>query len=296
MNILIIGASGLVGSYCFDFFSKLKSYKIIGTHVTQAYKDTQYFNPLESNIDLFLNHIKFSPDLIIHCAALTNVEYCEENEVESFENNVLITQKVVSFCLDKKIKLVYFSTDYIFDGINGPYKEDDIPCPINIYGKHKLEAEQKVQLLNEYLILRVTNVYGNELRNKNFIARLISNIRNNVVQSIELPFDQLATPIYAKDIAIMTSLLIENQKNGIYNLASTDYINRYQLAIKVLNYFPDNKLTIRPISSEILSQKAARPLKGGLLNYKFIIQFPDFCFTNVDSFIQNQLNNGIKKH
>ena len=293
MKILIIGASGLVGSHCLHYF-KEKKVSVIGTHLNYETNETQYFNPLEDNEFDFLNQLSFIPDVIIHCAALTHVDYCEENAEESYEKTVLSTQKVVSYCLEKNIKMVYISTDYVFDGKNGPYKETDEVNPINIYGKHKLEAERLVQSLNDFIIARVTNVYGEEERSKNFIAFLLTALNSTELKNLNLPFDQFATPVYARDIAKMLYLLLRDNKKGIYHFASTDYYNRYQLALKTASFFPKNRsVTIQPISTHTLKQKAIRPLNGGLLNNKFAKEYPEFKNTNIDSFILKTFNNEI---
>jgi dTDP-4-dehydrorhamnose reductase len=201
---------------------------------------------------------------------------------------------VVEYCKSQNIKLVYISTDYIFDGFNGPYTENEIPNPSNVYGKHKLEAELIVQELKDYIIARITNVYGEEERSKNFIAHLLILIKSKTYKTFNLPYDQFATPIYAGDIARMLYLLISDRKKGIYNLSSTDYYNRYQLASKVKSYFSEaDHLNLNPISTQSLQQKAKRPLSGGLLNNKFITEYPKFELTNVDAFILKTIKNGI---
>jgi len=293
MNILVIGASGLVGSHCLNYFAE-KQLSVIGTHLKFETEKTFFFDPLSKDGFDFLNNNNFIPDTIIHCGALTNVDYCEENIDESYNLTVKSTKLVVEYCKSQNIKLVYISTDYIFDGFNGPYTENEIPNPSNVYGKHKLEAELIVQELKDYIIARITNVYGEEERSKNFIAHLLILIKSKTYKTFNLPYDQFATPIYAGDIARMLYLLISDRKKGIYNLSSTDYYNRYQLASKVKSYFSEaDHLNLNPISTQSLQQKAKRPLSGGLLNNKFITEYPKFELTNVDAFILKTIKNGI---
>lgn len=289
MKILIVGASGLVGSHCVNAL-KNDSHEVIGTYLNFQTPETVYFDPLSSSDkSLNINHIK--PEIIIHCGALTNVDYCENNEEESKIATVSSTEALVNYCKQNNVKLVYISTDYVFDGEQGPYQEEAITNPINVYGKHKLEAELLVKSLDKYLIIRVTNVYGEEERSKNFIARLAIWLKNNETKKLDLPIDQFATPVYAGDIARMLSRLISDYKTGIYNLSSTDYYDRYRLALKVKSYFPDNtSVSLNPVQTHNLNQAAKRPLNGGLLNIKFIQQYPDFEFSNVDSFM-NRINN-----
>lgn len=293
MKILVIGASGLVGSHCMRYL-KEKEISVIGTHRNFEQIDTFYFDPLNKNCFDFLNINHFSPDVIIHCGALTHVDYCEDHQNDSFNQTVESTRRIVDYCTQNRIKLVYISTDYVFDGINGPYFESAEVNPINVYGKHKLAAEELVKKLEKYLIVRITNVYGEEARSKNFISSLVSLIKSNEERILKLPFDQYATPTYAGDIAKMIYLLLAEKKVGVFNLASTDFYSRFQLALKVKSFYPDsNNLKIEPISTKVLNQKARRPLNGGLLNVKFLNQFPDFEFTNIDKFIYKTQRNEL---
>ena len=189
-------------------------------------------------------------------------------------------------------RLVYISTDYVFDGEDGPYSEDADVNPINAYGKHKLEAEQLVLAeVPNSLVIRITNVYGDEERGKNFIARLVTNAIKGEPMDLKLPIDQFATPVNAYDIARVIYLLLRDKKSGIYNASGSDYVNRFQLATRVASYFPSKSITLQPIRTSELGQAAPRPLKGGLINYKFISEYPDFVFSNVDDYLKARKEN-----
>jgi dTDP-4-dehydrorhamnose reductase len=293
MKVLVVGASGLVGGHCFQYF-KEKNIEVIGTHRNYKVADTFFFDPSLENCFYFLTEQAFKPDIIIHCGALTNVDYCEDNQIESYNLTVKSTEVIADFCKKNSIKLIYLSTDYVFDGESGPYSEIDHINPINVYGKHKSEAEKIVKETENFIIARVTNVYGEEDRSKNFIAHLLSIIDAGVEKTFKLPFDQFATPIYAGDVAKMLYLLVKEDKNGIYNLSSTDYYSRYQLAKKVKSYFNNTyHLNLEPISTKVLQQKAKRPLNGGLLNIKFSNEFPNFEYSNIDNFILKTIKDGV---
>lgn len=289
MNIFIVGASGLVGSHCLDLFSS-NGHNVKGTYFNYPTANTIYFDPLEQDLSSYFFKINFHPDIILHCAALTNVDYCELNPKESYEKTVESTKKIAKYCVENKIRLIYISTDYVFDGTMGPYLEGADVNPLNIYGIHKLESERIVSTVDDYLIARITNVYGEETRSKNFISRLILNFQNSEEKNLALPSDQFATPIYSGDVARMLWLLVRDKKKGVYHLSSTDYYNRYQLAIKIKSYFEENT-TVKLFSVNTLNsrQVALRPLYGGLLNIKFTGEYPTFEFTNVDSFILKNL-------
>lgn len=293
MKVFIVGASGLVGSHCLSVF-KSRGWEVLGTHLNFPTVSTVQFNFLTDDLNQFFTISNFHPDVIIHCAALTNVDYCENNIEESYEKTVMSTNKIVEYCKNTQICLAYISTDYVFDGKSGPYTEEAVVQPLNVYGKHKLACEKLVGAVPNHLILRITNVYGEEERSKNFISRLISDLKNNIQKDLSLPYDQFATPIYAGDIARMILTLVLDSKRGIYHFSGTDYYNRYQLAAKVLTYFENNRvLTIKPIQTLNSNQAAIRPLNGGLINRKFINEYPEFTFENVDSFILKVLKHEL---
>ena len=288
-KILIIGASGLVGNNCHRYFSSKEELKVIGTYFTYQTEGTVFFDTLNpKNADNFDIH-KFNPDVIVHTGALTWVDYCEEHQQESFQKTVVSTKNVIQLCQELDARMVFISTDYIFGGKKGPYLEDTRTQPLSIYGKHKLEAELLVRSeINDHLILRITNVYGDEERNKNFIARLLVEFKEGKKLELGLPYDQYSTPINAWDIGRAMYLLLKDHKQGIYHIASTDYLNRVQLAQRVLKYFPENDSKIIPLKTEDIDPPAERPLMGGLKAYKFLAEYPDFVFSNVDDYLRTQ--------
>jgi dTDP-4-dehydrorhamnose reductase len=285
-NVLVIGASGLVGSNIIQYFKT--EYNVLGTYFSYKTENTIF---LDVNDYDSINHVEiesFKPNVIIHCGALTNVDLCELENEKSYLNTVQSTQNIIKLSEKYGAKLIYISTDYVFDGVNGPYDENDSPNPINVYGEHKLKAENLVKNLNDFLIIRITNVYGNELRNKNFISRIINQIQKKESIVLTLPYDQFATPINSSDIAKALILLINKKCKGVYNISSTDYLNRVHLAQKVLSHFAYNNFTLKTLPTAELNQSAKRPLNGGLKNNKFVNEFPDFLFTNVNDYLSSQ--------
>src|SRR5690606_32448593 len=129
-------------------------------------------------------------------------------------------------------RFVYLSTDYVFDGEKGFYTEEEPVNPLSVYAEHKLQAERLVQEYfdGKWLILRITNVYGDEIRGKNFVARLVENMLKQEPMHLRLPVDQYATPANAYDVARAIFVLLSDKKYGIYHIGSTDYLNRVQLA------------------------------------------------------------------
>ena len=290
MKVFISGASGLVGGNCFHFFKSV-GWQVVGSHHSYATDYTVPYNTLvphhPSNFDIRA----FNPDYILHCGALTWVDYCEDHVEESFQKTVQSTKNLVELAQSIGAKLIFIGTDYIFDGKNGPYSENDPQNALSVYGQHKLEAEQYVlSKIPKSLVLRITNVYGKELRNKNFVMRLIDNINKGEKMELKLPYDQYATPVNAHDIARALQLLMSDRKEGVYHIASTDYLNRVQLAQRILSYFPQHKVKIEAISTTEINPPAARPLLGGLRTDKFLSEYPTFQFGNVDDFLKQILS------
>ncbi len=291
MKVVIIGASGLVGGNMLKYFS-MQNWKVLGTHFSYPTKDTIPFDTLNPKNDQESYDLvkKFAPDWIVHCGALTWVDYCEEHPKESYEKTVVSTINMIELAKDLNAGFCYLSTDYVFDGKEGPYTESHEVNPLSVYGKHKLEAEQHVQNSGlNHLILRITNVYGDEERGKNFIARLLSLAKEGKTEHLKLPKDQYATPVNAKDVARATHVLISDQKDGIYHIASTDYMNRMQLAQRVLSNFPDANITMEALRTNQMNQAASRPLYGGLISKKFNREYPEFMFTNIDDYLKDKL-------
>jgi len=288
MNILIIGGSGLIGSNINKVLSSNLNYnKITATHLSFPCNNTVYYDPLLTAPD-YIENTKWN--VIINTGALTNVDFCEDNIDLSYRSTVESNKKLLDLAKRDQARFIYISTDYIFDGINGPYYEQDAPNPINIYGKHKLEAERLSITYSNSLIIRVTNVYGDEIRKKNFLARIVNELNVGNTLTIDAAFDQLATPINALDVARAIDVLITDDKVGIYHLSSTDYMSRVQLLQKINQYF-NNRVNIIAKSTADLNQRALRPLSAGLIASKFRQEYPNFIFSNIDDYI-NSINYG----
>jgi dTDP-4-dehydrorhamnose reductase len=288
MRILIIGASGLIGSNCLRYLGE-QGHDVLGTYYSYPAKDTIFLDTLNPENPQNADLKGFSPDIILNCGALTHVDYCEHNPDESYAKTVESHAHVLRWADELKARVVYISTDYVFDGVAGPYREEDAVNPISVYGRHKLEAEQATLEQNpDNLVLRVTNVYGDEERGKNFVARIVDQAKNGQKLMLNLPVDQYATPVNGLDVARALHLLLRDGKTGIYHIASTDFLNRVELALKVLNYFPGAKYELHPKRTSELNQPAARPLMGGLITAKFSAEYPTFLFSSIDDYLSGR--------
>ena len=264
--------------------------EVLGTHFSFPTDTTVFFNSLDLTDENNPDVKAFNPDVIVHCGALTHVDYCEDHEEESYQKTVQSTVNLLELAKECNARFVFISTDYVFDGIDGPYKEEDAFNPLGVYAAHKLLGEDTVRASGiSHLILRITNVYGDEIRGKNFIARIIHQCKEGKELSLKLPVDQYATPVNAWDVARAMWVLLQDNKEGEYHIASTDYMNRVELAKRILQNFPEAKFELIPMLTEDLKQTAKRPLTGGLLTEKFSIEYPDFLFSNVDDYISSKV-------
>lgn len=290
MRVFIAGASGLVGSNCLEHFTE-QGWEVVGSYFSYAVPGAVYYNTLEPGDTANFDIVTFNPDVIVHCGAMTHVDNCETQPEESYKQTVQSTINLVQVARKCNARFVYMSTDYVFDGVHGPYVEEDKVKPLSVYGRHKLEAEQyALDEITNTLVLRVTNIYGKEARGKNFIARIVQQCKDKQKLTLKLPYDQYACPTNAWDIARCMYLLLKDNKTGIYHIGGTDYTNRVQLALRVLQYFPDAEYDLIPMSTAELNQPAARPLIGGFVTVKFNKEYPDFLFGNVDSYLKESLS------
>lgn len=290
MKVFIAGASGLVGSNCMKHFTE-QGWEVKGSYFSYQTPGTVFYNTLDPEHKDNFDILGYKPDVIVHCGAMTHVDYCETHEDESYQQTVQSTLNLIAIAKQCGARFVYISTDYVFDGKEGPYREDAPINPLSVYGRHKLEAEQRsLNDIEHTLVLRVTNVYGDEARGKNFVARIVDQCRNNQKLTLKLPYDQYASPTNAWDIARAMFVLLRDGKTGIYHIGGTDYMNRVELALRVLQYFPNAQYELIPMNTTDLNQPAARPLLGGFVKAKFSSEYPEFLFGNIDSYLKAKIS------
>lgn len=289
MKVLIVGASGLVGGNCLQLFNEKGEWEVAGTFYSYQARNTVFYDTLHPTNPMNFDVDGFAPDVVVHCGALTHVDYCEEHAVESHQKTVHSTLNIIELCRKHSARMVFISSDYVFDGAGGPYDESAPVNPLSVYGKHKLEAEELVrEHIADHLIIRITNVYGDEERGKNFIARILDQIKKGQKLTLKLPGDQFATPVNAADVARCLYHLIRDRRKGTYHIASTDYMSRVQLSLRILEHFPNAEYDLYVHTTEALGQKAARPLQGGLKNKKFMDHYPAFTFSTVDDYLRRK--------
>jgi len=260
MKTLIIGASGCLGGILAEDFVSLGPSR--GTYCSHPLQGLVHLDATDSAETRRVIE-EFSPALVLHCGAFAHVDGCEEKPAESYRVNVEGTRNVVEALRGSPAKYVFFSSDYVFDGQAGPYREDDPPNPIQVYGRHKLDAERLIQdRLDNFLIVRVHGVFGWERQGKNFVVRLIDLL--SLGKTMTVPSDQIGSPTYAPNLSDALRELIQKDGRGVYHLVGTTVIDRYSFARLAAKVFDLDEKLLTPRTTAELKQKAARPLKSGL--------------------------------
>ena len=204
-----------------------------------------------------------SPDVIINLAAMTDVDKCESDPRLAYEINVVGVQNI---CEVFNGKIVHISSDYVFDGKNGPYNVFDRVCPISVYGKTKLESERVITNANsENLIIRANVLYDYNANTKaSFLNWVIKSLRHG--QQINVVEDQYNNPTWTNSLAKVIELSLIKNLKGIIHWGDSDFLSRYEFAKIIAAKFSLESNLIRPISTLELGQKAPRPLNSGLIS------------------------------
>ena len=235
----------------------------------------------------------FYPDIIINCAAFTDVDGAEKEKDAAWKINVTSVENLVKYGKTKDAHLIHFSTDYIFNGENGPYNEEDLPDPLSYYGRSKLAAENVITLGGiKYTIIRTNVLYG-ALRNgrPDFVTWVYESLRMG--KEIKIVDDQINNPAYADDIVDAVSKIVDFDKTGIYNIGGPEFISRYEFTLRIANYFGLDKKLISPVKTEIFNQPAKRPLKSGLITLKAETEFGFRAHTIEETFQLMQREYGL---
>lgn len=262
-KVLIIGISGLLGSRAFEVGKD--KYKVYGTFNTHKIKGDNFFElDVTKRKKVFEVIEKIKPDLVIDTHALHNVDYCETHPEEAWLVNVDGTRNVAEACKKIGCKMVFISTDYVFDGEKLKYSEKDKPRPLNYYAKTKLIAERVLDALDvNYIIARTAVLYGKGGMGKlNFVLWTIQKLRNR--EKIRIVTDQLNNPTFADNLAEILFALYEKDAKGIFHTVGKDCLSRYEFALKIAEIFDLDSKLIQPITTPELNQIALRPRRVDL--------------------------------
>jgi dTDP-4-dehydrorhamnose reductase len=257
MKVVVTGAAGQLGQ---DVLLELerKNHQAFGA-------DRQQLDiTKEDDVLAFISEVK--PDVILHCAAYTNVDAAEENEEAAYQVNAAGTEYLAKAAKQNGAKMMYISTDYVFDGTaSEPYEVDEPTKPLGAYGRTKLAGEQLLQKhLDEFFIVRTAWVFG--IHGNNFVKTMIRLGKER--GEVGVVHDQIGSPTYTVDLARFMVELMETEKYGIYHATNSGICSWYEFAVEIFKQ-ADIKVTVNPLTSDQFPRPAARP-KYSVLSKKMI--------------------------
>lgn len=264
MKVLVTGANGQLG---YDVVKELQKQNIECYGASRQDFDIVDFEVTENFIKNYM------PDVVIHCAAYTAVDKAEDEQVLCYLVNVSATDNIAKICKKINAKMLYISTDYVFDGNkDGFYEVDDEPNPINVYGKTKLLGEQAVQkILDKYFIVRISWVFGEH--GNNFVKTMLHLGKER--KEINVIADQYGSPTYTADLAPLLVEMIQTEKYGIYHATNEGVCTWAEFAEEIFK-IAGIDVKVNHITTAEYPTRAKRPLnsrlsKEKIINNKFII-------------------------
>ncbi|NOZ80393.1 MAG: NAD(P)-dependent oxidoreductase [DPANN group archaeon] len=260
-HLVITGSSGFVGS---NLYHALKgSFRVTGLSRNPSPTTDELIDLTDAEKTLVLVS-RLKPDIIIHCAALTNVEYCETHQEEARLNNVQATANILN-AINKETYFIYLSTDYVYPGTDGTYTEESPVLPGSYYGQTKLEAEKLVRKQQEHaLILRSTVIFGWDPHGHNFFMQLYRKQASK--ERMLVPSDQISNPTYIKTLVEVIRRSIDKGLEGTYNATGNVALDRYHFALRIADAFGWGTSFIHPVLTTDLGQVAQRPLNCSTVN------------------------------
>jgi len=274
-KLLVLGASGLTGYKLLQLArQKFEAYGTYNSRSITQYKNESLFK-LEIKKDEDLRKIfrDIKPDIVVNTIALHNVDYCEHHQDEAFYVNSKAVGIIANICNNIGSRLIQISTDFVFDGQKGNYSELDVPNPLNAYGKSKLEGEIQAKKCASYLIIRPSVIYGwtpletqglTSSSGKPMNFALWALLKMNKGEMLNIVNDQFTSPTLADVLATIALKFAIKETNGLYHVAGTACINRYDFTKSIADMMGYSTTLIKPINSNSLTQTAKRPMNSCL--------------------------------
>jgi len=269
MKFLILGGNGLVGKSLLQQLNH-SAHEVVATFNNFVPDQNALKCNILNTVELLKVFEKVKPDVVINATNLAGgVDYCESNPELAKKFHLIANIEIGNLCTKHDAKMVLISTDYVFDGENSPYNEEDKPNPLNKYGQYKLEAEQWMQTnLENHLIVRTTNVFGWDPLTKtpNFIMGLYFKLVEN--QHINVPSFLSGNPTHVSCLSKAIIEIVEKGATGVFHIVGSSFINRYEWALKFceLMNFDKRLIAENPI---VPKQMIPRPLNSNLSTCKF---------------------------
>ncbi len=267
MKILITGANGLLGEKCALLLAQ--TYNVLATDIDEKslYSDQIPYQQLDitRKEDVIQKVRGFLPDVVVNCAGYTDVDGSEKNRELAWSINVEGVRHLVNALNPIGGYLIHFSSDYIFDGSSGPYREDSEPKPVNFYGETKLASEEVVKKSQgAWTIIRSNVLFGNSVNQKSsFVFWVIDKLQRR--EKIRVVNDQFGNPTWIRGLAEAVLAIVKGRLQGIYNYGGADYINRFEFALEIAAVYAYDPTLILASTTRALGQVAARPFKAGLV-------------------------------
>ena len=267
-RILIVGSNGMLGQRLTEFYKRSGDVEIM----TCSAEDESFIPNVEyrkidirEKADVKNVVMKFFPDVIVNAAAYTNVDGAETEKELAWKINVVGVKNIARYAQAIDAHVIHISTDYIFDGKNGPYYETDNPNPISYYGRTKLASENELAVSGvRHSIIRTNVLYGPAKYGRpDFVKWAVNSLRDG--KNIRIVTDQFGNPTFIDDLVFGIDAIIERKAEGIYNIGGKDFVTRFEFTNIIADYFNLDKSLITPILTKELHQPASRPLKSGLL-------------------------------
>lgn len=270
-RILIVGASGMLGQRCAKQYAESGNAEVLCAAPDESIRfpeATYVYLDMTRREDVKQLIRDFMPDVIINASAYTNVDLSETERELAWKINVKGVEYIAESAAAIDAHLIHISTDYVFDGTNGPYTEIDKPSPVNYYGRTKLASENAVRMSGALSTIIRTNVlYGIIPSGRpDFVRWVVSSIRDG--KPIRIVTDQINNPTFIDDIVKAIDVIVERRKYGLYNIAGMEIISRYDFTLRIADIFDLDTSYVTKIVTADLNQPARRPLKSGLIILK----------------------------
>ncbi|WP_298733762.1 SDR family oxidoreductase [uncultured Chitinophaga sp.] len=271
MKVLITGSNGLLGQHLIPLFIADERYEVIaagrGVNRLPSRQGYTYESVnLRNTVSVQQLVEKHRPDIIIHAAAMTQVDECERNKDACWDTNVAATRYLIQAAEKYNAFFLFLSTDFIFDGLEGPYREDDAPNPLSYYGASKVAAERMIRNSKlPWAIVRTVLVYGTAIDMQR--SNIITWVKNNLQQGkkIKVVDDQWRTPTLVQDLAEGCKLVADKQATGIFHISGNEMLSPYEMAVQTAQFFKLDLRLIEKVNAKSFVQPAKRPAKTGFV-------------------------------
>ncbi len=270
MKILLTGSNGLLGSRLVNKLAN-SQHHLVATSRTALQNDIQKnveFRTLDITdgpaVNRLINEVK--PDVIVHAAAMTQVDECELNKIDCWNTNVTATRFIVDAARETVSRIIFISTDFVFDGQHGPYREEDETNPVNYYGSSKVGAEKAVMESGlDWAIVRTVLVVGTTAdgQRQNLLSWVKEKLERG--EAIRVVDDQVRTPTFVDDLADGVVLVLEKNASGIYHIAGKDTLTPFQMAVKAAKFLQLDSSLIQKADANTFTQAALRPPTTGFI-------------------------------